>query len=175
LTTATSDFIGFLINFRNDVKKLISFNAYFTNDFWRTFYLEITCYLRNKVKFTLYDFFCDIDWWKATFIFDRQSSLEFLLNWFTGVQLNHSTGFDSWDPEIDYRLDKNTDYRTDRNTDYRTDRNNDFSLTLPSKFKSKQNDNWGFASLDRNGKLAGSNIHFFNFFCCSHFYWFPTV
>jgi hypothetical protein len=104
---------------------------------------------------------------KSNIYFDHQSSLEFLLNWFAGVQLNHSTGFDSWDPEIDYRTDRNTDYRTDQNTDYRSNRinrNNDFSLTLPTKFKSKQNDNWGFASLDRNGKLAGSNIHFFNFF-----------
>jgi hypothetical protein len=101
------------------------------------------------------EIFSYIDWWIPTFIFDHQVAIEFLFNWFAGVQLNHSTGFDSWDPEIDYRTDQNTDHRSNR-----INGNIDFSLTLPSKFKSKQNDNWGFASLDRNGKLAGSNIHF---------------
>ena len=78
---------------------------------------------------------------------------------FSGV-LTNTTGFDSWDPELNYQSSHNLEIDIgigvgiDIGDGYQQQ---DFSSTLPTKLRSKSSNgyNWGFASLDRNGKCSG--------------------
>ena len=63
-----------------------------------------------------------------------------------GAHTNPATfnGFESWDPELVYQNDRIID--------------SNFLTLPPPKSRVNQNNNnnnWGFTSLDRNGKLAG--------------------